>query len=287
MKRKFGDRKYAKRVRNMSGLAQICIDLKPNRSVSDVYINQKMDLTNLCKYIDKKKKDGQNVTFFHAFVTGIGKLFYNRPYLNRFVSNRHLYEHNDVSIAFVAKVSFDDKAEEMMIITKIDPKDNLETISKKIKGQVDNIRNNKSNKQGANAAIDTLGKLPNIFRIPVIGLFKWCDKKGILPESLVQDNIYYSSMILSNLGSIHCGAIMHNITDFGNSSGLATMGEIKEEEVIVDGKKQIKKLCEFGVNLDERIADGFYFAKSLQMLQYIFDNPELLEDNASEKINIK
>lgn len=287
MKKRFGDRKYAKRVRNMSGLSQICIDLKPNRSVSDVYINQKMDLTNLCKYIDLKKKSGESITFFHAFVTGIGKLFYNRPYLNRFISNRHLYEHNDVSIAFVAKVAFDDKAEEMMIITKIDPKDNIKSISKKISGQVDAIRNKKVKKEGANSAIDVLGKLPNILRIPVVGLFKWCDKKGILPGSLVQDNIYYSSIILSNLGSIHCGAIMHNITDFGNASGLATMGEIKDEEVIINGKKQIRKLCEFGVNLDERIADGFYFAKSLQMLQYIFDNPELLEDDASEKIEIK
>ena len=63
------------------------------------------------------------------------------------------------------------------------------------------------------------------------------------------------------------------------------MGEIKLEEVINEkGKKEIKKICEFGINLDERIADGYYFAKSVKMLQHIFDNPELLEDRADEKI---
>lgn len=290
MKRKFGDRKYAKRVRNLSGLSQILIDLKPNRSVSDVYINQKIDVTNLCKYIESKKKENSSITFFHAFVAGLGKLYYNRPYLNRFVQNRHIFEHNDVIISFVAKVSFEDTAEEMMILIKIDPNDNIETISKKIKDKVNSIRNSKKSKidkKGANNAIDFLGKLPNILRVPVVGLLKFCDKKGILPLGLVEDNLYYSSIIVSNLGSIHCGAIFHNITDFGNSSALATMGEIKDEEVIINGKKEIRKMCEFGVNLDERIADGFYFAKSLQLLQYIYDNPKLLEGDASEKVEVK
>ena len=142
-------------------------------------------------------------------------------------------------------------------------------------------------KKVQNNAIDFLGKLPNIIRIPIVGIFKWCDKMGFLPSSLIEDNLYYSSLIVSNLGSIHCGAIYHNITNFGNASGLATMGEIKDEEVIVNGKKEIRKICEFGINLDERIADGYYFAKSVQLLQYIFDNPKLLEENANTKIEIK
>ena len=287
-KRKFGDRKDAKRIRNLTGLAQICIDLKPNRSVSDVYINQKMDLTNLCKYVEKKKKAGEDISFFHCFVAGLGKLMYNRPKLNRFVANRHIYEHNEVVVSFVAKVSFDDHAEEMMILVNIEPDDTLDTISKKIKDKVDKIRNSKKvDKAGANNAIDTLGALPNILRVPVVGLLKMFDRHGWLPSSLVNDNLYYSSIIVSNLGSIHCGAIFHNITDFGCCSSLATMGEIHDEEVIVDGKKEIKKICEFGVNLDERIADGYYFAKSLQLLQYMFNNPEILEVRADEKIEDK
>ena len=290
MKRKFGDRKDAKRVRNISGMAQILIDLKPDRSVSDVYINQKMDVTELCKYVEKRKKKGDHITFFHAFMTGFGKVYYNRPYLNRFIANRHVYEHNDVTIGFVAKIAFNDTAEEMMILTKIDENDNIDSISKKIADKVDSIRNRKEKqveKKGANSAIDVLGKLPNIIRIPIVGIFKWCDKLGILPASLVEDNLYYSSLIVSNLGSIHCGAILHNITNFGNASALATMGEIRDEEVIINGKKEIRKICEFGINLDERIADGFYFSKSIQLLQYIFDNPKLLEEDASKKVEIK
>ena len=278
----------ARRVKDITGMQQICIDLKPDRCDSDVYINQKMDVTKLVEYMDKRKKDGDDITYFHAFVTAIGKVFYNRNKLNRFVSNRHIYEHNDVVVSFVAKVSFDDKSEEMMIMVPIEPNDNIDTISKKISGYVDKVRNSKSvEKEGANDAIDIVGKLPNGIRIPLVGILKWCDKKGILPKSLVKDNLYYSSIILSNLGSIKCGAIYHNLTCFGTCSSLATSGEIKNEDIHHDdGTEEIRKICEFGINLDERIADGYYFAKSVRLLQYIFDNPELLEEDANKKIDL-
>lgn len=273
-------------MQDISGMNQISVDLKPHRSVSDVYINQKMDLTNLVKYIEKQKRAGKDVTYFHAFLAAIGKTVYNRPKLNHFIANRHLWEHDNVVLSFVAKVSFDDRSEEMMVMVPVEADDTIFTLGEKIRQKVDSFRKNKSKKVGANSAIDTLAKLPNLIRVPIVGLFKWTDKKGILPSALVKDNLYYSTMIVSNLGSIGCGAIFHNLNDFGNVSSLLTMGEIRDEEVIMDGKKQIRKVCEWGMNFDERIADGYYFAKSADLLQYLLANPELLEEPANQKIEI-
>ena len=228
-KRKFQDRKDGRRIRDLNGMEQLLIDIKPNRSVSDVYINQKMDLTNLVKFIEKKKKNDEHITYFHAFLTAFGKVIYNRPKLNRFIANRHVYEHYDVVIAFSAKVKFEDSSEEMMTMIPIEENDNLDTISKKVCKTINNYRN-KSNfsKKGANKALDVLGGLPNIVRVPILGMFKKLDQKGWIPKSLCEDNLYYSSLIVSNLGSIKCGAIHHNIADFGSCSGLATMGEMKK-----------------------------------------------------------
>lgn len=278
-----------KRVKDLNGLGQILLDIKPKRCDSDVYINQKIDVTNLCDYMTKAKKKNSDLTYFHAFVTALGKTFYNRKKLNYYVRNRHLYEHKDIVISFVAKISFDDKSEEVMLLIPIDENDNIFTISDKIKSKVEKLRNKNKDfdKRGANNAIIILGKLPNILRIPIVGILKLFDKWGILPSSLMEDNLYYSSVIVSNLGSIKCGAIYHNITDFGTCSGIITIGEIKEEEVIIDGKKVIRKFCEFGVNLDERIADGYYFVKSLKLLEYILNNPKMLENNCSEVIKVE
>ena len=114
----FIDRKDGKRVENVSGLSQISIDLKPRRCDSDVYINQKVDVTNLVEYINKRKSDGIELSYFHAFVTALGKVIYNREKLNYFVANRHIYKHNDLTISFVAKLEFTDKSEEIIDLTE-------------------------------------------------------------------------------------------------------------------------------------------------------------------------
>ena len=189
----------------------------------------------------------------------------------------------------MAKVSFDDHSEEMMVMIPIEQNDTIYTIGDKVKKKVESFRNKKADKvdkEGANSAIDILAKLPNFIRVPLIGALKWTDRKGFLPSSLAKDNLYYSTMIVSNLGSIGCGAIFHNITDFGNSSSLLTMGEIKDEEIIDGKKREVRKVCEWGMNFDERIADGYYFAKSAKVLQYLLSHPELLEKPASEKVEM-
>ena len=282
-------KKFGTRVKDITAMMQLNCDIRTTRQESYLYTQQKFDVTNLLEYLEKRKKKGDHITFFQAFLIAIGKVFYNRPVLNRFVKNRHIWEHPDVSFAFVAKVGFDDKAEEMMIQTKIEKDDNIDTVSKKVREQIEKIRKNAENveKGGANSAMDTLAKLPNFLRVPVVGFFKWMDKKGILPDFLADDNIYYSSLILSNLGTLHYNAIHHNINEFGISSGLATLGEITEEEVVINGKKQVRKFFELGANFDERASDGFYLIKSLKLLQYIFDNPKLLEGAANDKIEIK
>jgi len=287
---KIGDRKDAKLCRDVTGLNQILIDLKPKRSLSEVYINERFDVTNLVDYINRYKdncNEENKITYFHAFMMAVGKIIYNRPLLNRFIANRHIYEHNDVTISYVMKIAFNDKSEEIMVIMPIEKEDTLFTLSDKIRTKVNNVRKKGDTGSGANNAIQVLGKLPNLIRIPIVGIFKLADKLGILPSSLVEDNIYYSSMLVSNVGTLKCNGIYHNITDFGTCSGIITMGEIKEEIEKINGKNIKKYYCEFGVTLDERVADGFYMIKSLKLMEYILKNPELLEGCASEKIEIE
>ena len=63
---------------------------------------------------------------------------------------------------------------------------------------------------------------------------------------------------------------------------------IKKEKIVNEqGEEEVRDICEFGINLDERIADGFYFAKSVRLFAHILNNPKLLEGKASEKIEIE
>jgi hypothetical protein len=59
---------------------------------------------------------------------------------------------------------------------------------------------------------------------------------------------------------------------------MVTIGTLHKEEVLMpDGHKEIRDVIDIGATLDERIGDGFYFARSLKLLHYLFENPELLE----------
>ena len=156
-------------------------------------------------------------------------------------------------------------------------------IKNKISGTVKKVRNNSKN--GTDDAVNVVGKLPRFLRVFVMWLLKKLDNHGLIPYSLIENDIYHSSIILSNLGSIDCNAIYHNLTDFGTNSILMTIGKIHKEQVVMeDGKVEIRDVCDFGVNVDERIADGVYFAKSIKLFEYILQNPKLLETKVCEKV---
>lgn len=281
------NRKDAKLITNLTSTQKVIYYLKKNRCDSDVYINMKVDMTNAIKYIEKQKKNGKHITYFHFFCAAIAKTIYNRPLLNRFIMRGgKVYEHNDVSLGFVAKVKFEDYSEEFLTVEHFDRKDNIFKISENLSKRVENLRNNTKNDTDKTA--DLLAKLPRwIFNI-AMKILKWMDKHDLVPEKMTKNSIYHSSAIVSNLGSFKSSSIYHNLTDFGTASSLITMGAIHKEAIVDDkGNIEVKDVCDFGINLDERIGDGYYFVKSMKMLEYIIMHPEILEEPIGDKLTIE
>ena len=285
----FKDRRDGKRVNNVNGMNYIMYHLKKKRCESEVYVNQAIDVTNLIKYVDKinKENNGKHITYFHVFATAIGKVIYNRPYLNRFIVNGHFYDRNEVTVSYVAKIKFNDDSKELMQVLNIKEDDNLFSISDRISKRVKKTRNSSSS--GTDDFVAKIGKMPKPIRAFVVWVFKLLDRYDLVPSSMTKEILYYSSVVMSNIGSIGSKeAIYHNITDFGTNSILVTMGKIYKKEIInEDGKKEIRDFCNFGITLDERIADGFYMIKSIQLLEYILKYPKLLEDDCNAKVEIK
>ncbi len=286
-RKRLKDRKDAKRI-DVPAMAKVMTYIK-NREEAYVYINRKFDVTDLIKYMQKKKVKNPELTYFHAFSMAIAKVIYNRPRLNTFIVNHKFYQRNDVILTFTARISFDDdKNKEVMSLIKVAPNDNIFDLSRKIHEKVDNFRNKKI-QTSSDDSLDILGKLPNwMLKWIIAPLFKWLDRHDLLPKSLNDELLYNSSVILSNLGSIKCGAIHHNLTNFGTNSIILTIGDIHKEPVVMpNGKIEVRDIVEFGINLDERIGDGVYFSKSVNLLDYIMTHPETLEDKANEIIKEK
>lgn len=277
------NRRDGKIIKQENGIFNLIYYLKPKRAYSEVYINKKFDVTNIVKYMEKLKQEDNDCTYFHLFAVSIAKLVYERPYLNRFIMNGKMYERDKVTLSFVAKTTFNDEAEELMTVIPILENDNLDTVKEKILSNIKKMRTNYK-KDKTNDTISKVGNMPRPLRALVMSIFKFMDLHDLLPESLTKEDIYHASVLVSNLGSIKCGAIYHNLTDFGTNSLIVTIGDIHKEYIVNEkGDPEIKDICEFGITIDERIADGFYLAKSAQILQEYFNNPEILKENIYEK----
>ena len=52
-----------------------------------------------------------------------------------------------------------------------------------------------------------------------------------------------------------------------------------------DGSCEVRPVLNIGITLDERIADGYYYSKTVKLVKHLLANPELLELPASEPVD--
>ena len=112
------------------------------------------------------------------------------------------------------------------------------------------------------------------------------DYYGRVPEFLVKTDPNYASIFLSNLGSIKLNAGYHHLTNWGTTSFFGVIGERHMAQLVdADGSVHIRPVIELGLTLDERIADGYYYSKTVRLLKYLLQHPELLELPASTEVD--
>ena len=81
--------------------------------------------------------------------------------------------------------------------------------------------------------------------------------------------------------------------NMGNMAGMMKkvqkmQSEMKKMQVVdKEGNVSVKKCIPLGITVDERIADGFYFAKSFKIFKHLIENPELLDRPLDEEIDFK
>lgn len=272
------DRKDGRWLGDMDGMHSMLAHLMPNRCDAEVYIEEHLDVTRLMEYLEEKNGEGApyKTTLFHVIVTAVAKTVYHRPLLNRFVIGRRFYERNQILLSFVVRRKFEDEAEESLLIMEVDGDTTLEQVSRKILGESDHIR--KADGNDMDDLLDTLAKLPRWLMRLVMCAFRFLDFHGWMPESICSGDTNYSTVLLSNLGSIKCNAAYHHLNNYGTNSIVITIGKVHKEQVIDDeGNSSIRDIISVGAAVDERIADGFYFARSIRLINSILQHPESLE----------
>ena len=263
------------------------------RNESAVYFKQQVDVTALKAYINQKNHENAarpgesgKSTLFHGILTAIVKTAVERPQVNRFVIGRRVYQRHDLTCAFVIKSEFRDDASEEIAVMKFVEGDTLQTISDKLAQEIRRIREISRAKGKKRAgAVDWLNYfmlLPRFLLNCFVRFLAWLDYHGWLPRFVIDADPMHTSIFISNLGSLKIDAPFHHMYEWGTCSFFVTIGAAAKTPLVMpDGTIAPRDVVNLGITIDERISDGYYYAKTIKRLQYLIEHPEELE-NPSE-----
>ena len=284
-KRRLGDRKDGRLLRELDAMHFIVPLIYPNRCDNEAYISERIDITNLNAYLKKKNETEKEFpyTMFHVVLAALIKTITLRPKMNRFICNKNIYQRNEVSASFVVKKRFSDEAEEGLAFVHAKDQDTIDTIHEYIRSQVMFCRSDK--KDRSSDSMEILNKMPRFLAKFLVWIITKLDKHGWCPYFLIGTDPYYSSVIISNLGSIKLKCGYHHLTNWGTCSLFCIIGEKKMSPFFdSQGNVEMRETLDLGITIDERLADGYYYSKSIRLLKHLLENPELLERPVNEEV---
>ena len=287
MGKRFGDRKDGTLLRDISAMHYVMPLMYPNRCDNEAFISERIDLTNVMA--DLEKKNANNPAYKYnlcqIMVTTMLKVITLRPKMNRFIANQTMYQRNEVSAAFTIKKEFTDNGGEALAFIHSKPEDTIDTVHNEIYRQV-SIGRSEDQVDDGTASLNAVKKVPG-FLVKLVGsAARFLDRHGWMPQDVVKGDPYYSSVVLTNLGSIKLHAGYHHLTNWGTNSVFCAIGEIKKRPFYdEEGNVTMRISVDLGLTIDERIADGYYYSRTVQLMKKLLENPELLEKPLGEEVD--
>lgn len=263
----------------------------PHRIANEAVLGEEIDITALDAYIRAKNESGPDFkyTWFHAITAALAKTLVLRPKMNYFISGYRMYERKKVEVAFTVKRKFEDNSEETLAKMIVDPEGGpvIEQVHYFVEKIVTKVRR-------SDAAVGITNKF-NFYQVlprPLFRFFVWIlrclEYFGIYPEFLAKDDPCYCSVYITNLGSIKMNADYHHLFEWGNNSFFVVIGEKKKRPIFnEDGSYEMHDTIKLSFTIDERIADGYYYAKSIRLLKHLLQHPELLDEDIKKPVDFE
>ena len=286
LKRRMGDRKDGTLLRDLDSMHFIVPLLYPNRCDNEAYISERIDLSALNDYLARKNAGDPRypLKMFYVIVAAAAKACQLRPKMNRFIANKNMYQRNELTAAFVVKKEFSDNGAEALAKISFDAGDTMDSIKEKIVAQITSGRGEQAD--SSTESMDMFNRMPRFVSKFIVWVITRLDIHGWVPASLIETDPYYCTVVLTNLGSIKLHAGYHHLTNWGTNSVFVVVGERKKRPFFdEDGRCEMRDSIDLGLTVDERIADGYYFSKTIRLLTKLLENPELLDEPLDREVD--
>ena len=282
----WGDRTDGRRLRTMPPMSQVSPYIMVTRNDASNQFAESFEITQIDRYIRQKRRDGlTNFGITHVLLAAYCRGVAKYPALNRFLSGQRVYSRGeDIQFCMTIKKEMSVEAPDTVIKVHLSPRDTAEDVYNKMNAQVEAVKNTPLDSSFDNVA-GILTLIPGVVLKFTVWLLRTLDYFGLLPQFLLEVSPFHGSLFLTSMGSLGIPPIYHHLYNFGNLPVFGAFGcKRRALEVQEDGTVVQRKYMDCKFTMDERIADGYYYAAFFKYFRRILQHPDVL-DTAPEKVN--
>lgn len=247
--------------------------LMRGRNESAVYFEQQLDLSRTLPWLAAwNREHGTRANVFHLVLHGLATVLHERERLNRFTLGHRTYHRTGVFISFAAKTEMSDTAPLRTLKRRFERGESFASVVERTTGEVGEAKTAVTTAMDKELGI--LLRLPGFLLAFLLVVLRRLYAWGLAPRTLIDTDPLYTSAFVANLGSIKLDSAYHHLYEHGNCPLFVTIGQITQVPVVEDGVIVAKPHLTLRYTFDERVEDGLYCARSLQLLQRHVEDPE-------------
>ncbi len=240
-----------------------------------IYGTYEVDVTEMVKYIRRKKKEGKRLTVTNFAVAAMARTLYEDiPDINCFIRRGRLVYRENADVFVTVSIK---KGTGMtgLIVPKAQEL-SVSELADYMSTYVERKRQGKES--GAFAAKDMVAKIPWPFRRPIFLFIKWwVFEMGFKLPFLKMPRDPFGSIMLTNIGTFGLSTGMVALFPIGKLPAVVAMGKIEEKPVVIDGKVEVRSMLPFTGTFDHRIVDGAQAGKLAMGAKRRLANPQELD----------
>lgn len=270
--------KEFRRVKTISPMSAVIPFIMVNRTGSQNFISDSVDIEKVEKYIKEKQAQGmQNISMMHVMIAAYIRLVSQRPALNRFIRGQRVWTRKNVEVSLTIKKEMSLDSPDTVVKITLPPSDTLEDVYTALNNEIVSYRANPGGDFDDTARAFT--RLPGlIFKFAVASL-RFLDYFGLMPKAIAKVSPFHCSYFITSMGSLGIPPIYHHLYDFGSCPVFFSFGAKRRAyEIDNTGLVRRRQYMDFTFVLDERICDGYYYASALKLLKNILKNPWQLDE---------
>ena len=246
------------------------------RNEAAVYFEQILDVTRTLAFVEERTaQGGAPVTLFQVMLAAMVRTLVERPDLHRFVVGGRIRQRARIEISFAVKRALRDDGAMTTAKVGFEPGDDLDRVGERVYAHV---REGKSGKKTASdVEMEWVTRLPPFALRILMWLQRGLDALNLLPPAMIRTDPAYASVFFANLGSVGLDSAYHHLFEYGTCPIFATIGRVKKGVVVgEDGAPAVRDVVSVKYTFDERIADGLYCARSLELFRRWVEDPATL-----------